>query len=269
MSEQSKVFYFDASDPQMQRAHELARANFRYFWREVHWERRRIIPALDLMSVKAPFSDGPGLPATNSPDVEHMWLSDVDFDGREVSGTLLNSPNWLKSVSEGDSVRLPLGNISDWMYAIGGEVFGAYTVNLIRSRMGRAERAEHDAAWGLDFGDPAKIRVSPQPKQGGGLLKSWFGSKPPADTGEHPMSEAMAGKLREQVAQDPSLVHTRSDDGWTFLHQEALAGNFATVQALLQVGADPKARTNHGLTALQLAHSLGWEKVVALLLPVS
>jgi hypothetical protein len=29
---------FDNSDPEMQRAYESARANFRYFWREVAWE---------------------------------------------------------------------------------------------------------------------------------------------------------------------------------------------------------------------------------------
>jgi uncharacterized protein YegJ (DUF2314 family) len=48
---------FDDSDPEMQRAYESARATFRYFWREVAWERRRIIPALSLAAVKAPFSD--------------------------------------------------------------------------------------------------------------------------------------------------------------------------------------------------------------------
>jgi uncharacterized protein YegJ (DUF2314 family) len=271
MSEQSKVFLFDSSDPEMQRAHEQARASFGHFWREVHWERRRIIPGLDLASVKAPFSDGPlshgARGKGDDPEVEHMWLSDVDFDGREVSGTLLNSPNWLKSVKEGDPVRLPLAQISDWMYAISGEVFGAYTVNLMRSRMGRAERAEHDAAWGLDFGDPAKIRVAPD-GSGGGFLKSWFGKKQP-NTGEHPMSENMAPEMQKQLAADPSLVHSRSDEGWTFLHGEALAGNLATVKVLLAAGADPKARTNHGMTPLALAQSLGWEKVIALLTPLT
>jgi uncharacterized protein YegJ (DUF2314 family) len=279
MSEQSKVFLFDNSDPEMQRAHEQARANFRYFWREVHWEQRRIIPGLDLASVKAPFSDRPLDPKTqlpqgaggdsDNPEVEHMWLSDVDFDGREVNGTLLNSPNWLKSVKEGDTVRVPLGQISDWMYSIGGEVYGAYTVNLIRSRMGRAERAEHDDAWGgLDFGDPAKIRVVPEPNSGGGLLKGWFGKKQ-TEIGEHPASENIAPEIQKQLAQDPSIVHSRRDDGWTFLHQEALAGSLAPVKVLLAAGADPKARTNHGMTPLALAQSLGWEKVVALLTPLT
>jgi uncharacterized protein YegJ (DUF2314 family) len=264
-SQPSPVFYSEESDPEMQRAYESARANFPYFWREVAWERRRIVPALDLACVKAPFSDGEqGTRTEGTPQVEHMWLSEVDFDGRDVSGVLLNAPNWLKTVKEGDGVRIPLGQISDWMYVISGEVFGAYTVNLLRSRMGRQERQEHDSAWGLNFGDPTKIRVAPEPKKGGGLLKNWFGKRQ-ADTGEHPMSEAMASSLKEQLAKDPSLVPAKDDRGWTFLHQEALAGSTPTVNVLLDAGADPNAVTDDGMTPLRLARSLGWDKVVAVL----
>jgi uncharacterized protein len=150
------------------------------------------------------------------------------------------------------------------MYAIGNDVFGAYTVNLLRSRMGRQERREHDAAWGLNFGDPTKIRVAPEPNKGGGLLKSWFGKRQ-ADVEEHPMSEAMAPSFKETLAKDPSLVSAKDERGWTFLHQQALAGSTATVKVLLEAGADPHAVTNHGMTPSQLAQSLGWEKVVALL----
>src|SRR5262245_8176246 len=99
----SKVFVADDNDPEMQRAYEKARANFRYFWREVAWERRRIVPALDLAAVKAPFSDGPGAGRPkDGPEAEHMWFSEVDFDGEFVSGVLINSPNWLKTVKAGD-----------------------------------------------------------------------------------------------------------------------------------------------------------------------
>jgi uncharacterized protein YegJ (DUF2314 family) len=264
-SQPSRVFMFDNSDPEMQRAYENARASFRYFWREVSWERRRIIPALDLACVKAPFCDDEqGTRSKDTPEVEHMWLSEIDFDGQVVSGVLLNAPNWLKTVKKGDSARIPLGQINDWMYVISGEVFGAYTVNLLRSRMGRQQRQEHDSAWGLNFGDPGKSRVVPEPNKGGGLLKNWFGKRQ-TDLQEHPMSEAMASSLKEQLAKDPSLVASKDDRGWAFLHQEALAGNFATVKVLLEAGADPNAVTNHGMTPVQLARSLGWDKVVALL----
>jgi uncharacterized protein YegJ (DUF2314 family) len=263
-SQPSKVFLFDDSDPEMQRAYENARATFRYFWREIAWERRRIVPALGLACVKAPFSDGEQVARNkDAPDVEHMWLSEVDFDGQFVSGVLLNAPNWLKTVKEGDHARIPLGEISDWMYAISGEVFGAYTVNLMRSRMGRQERQEHDGAWGLNFGDPTRIRVAPEPNKGGGLLKRWFGNRQ-ADSLEHPMSEAMASSLKDQLAKDPLMVSSTDDKGWTLLHQEAMAGNTATVKVLLEAGADPHAVTHHGMTPLQLAKVLGWDKVVAL-----
>src|SRR5262245_60992459 len=95
----SKVFMFDNSNPEMQAAYLRARASFRYFWREVAWERRRIVPALDMECVKAPFSDGEhGKRVEGRPEVEHMWMSEIDFDGRVVSGVLLNSPNWLQTV---------------------------------------------------------------------------------------------------------------------------------------------------------------------------
>src|SRR5271163_2228935 len=136
-SQPSRVFLSDNSDPEMQEAYEKARSTFRYFWREVAWERRRIVPGLDLACVKAPFSDGDrATPSQGNPEVEHMWLGEVDFDGQFVSGVLLNAPNWLKTVQPGDSARIPLGELNDWMYAVSGEVFGAYTVNLMRSRMG-------------------------------------------------------------------------------------------------------------------------------------
>jgi uncharacterized protein YegJ (DUF2314 family) len=268
-SKASKVFMFDNDDPEMQRAYQRARANFRFFWREIAWERRRIVPTLDLSCVKAPFSDNSREKRSkNDPEVEHMWMNEVDFDGQLVSGVLLNSPNWLKSVKAGDSARLPLEEISDWMYAREGVVYGAYSVNLMRSRMGKQERKEHDNAWGLDFGDPDKIRVVPQPKQSGGLLKSWFGKQMVEDIEkqEHPMSDAMASSLKERLEEEPSMLEEPDDNGWTLLHHQALAGSAATVKVLLERGANPNSLTSNGMTPRELAKSLGWDKVVAILL---
>jgi len=230
----------------------------RYFWREVAWERRLIVPALDLTCVKAPFSDGRRANSRN-PEVEHMWIGEVDFDGQYVQGELLNNPNWLTSVKAGDAARIPLGEISDWMYAIGGEVYGAYTVNLMRSRMGAKELREHDTAWGLDFGNPRQIRLVP--------LSYLKGSNAPSGSvpEEHPMSVNMASSLETQLAKSPGMVHEASDQGWMLLHHEALAGNYSTVKVLLEFEADPNAKTRDGKTPLQLARSLGWERVAEIL----
>jgi hypothetical protein len=150
----STVVMFDNSDPEMRRAYEQARFTFRYFWRELAWERRRIVPALDLACIKAPFSDGPG---------QHR--------------------------TEGS----------------------------------------------------------------------------PEEDGEHPMSLAMVPSFQKGIADDPSLIHSTDERGWTLLHQQALAGSAATVEVWLDAGADVNAVTANGMTPLQLACSLGWVNVASLL----
>jgi uncharacterized protein YegJ (DUF2314 family) len=251
-SPSSPVFMFEGDDPEMAHARQEARATFAYFWRELAWERRRIIPALDFAGVKAPFSDGPrGSGASaDKPSVEEMWISEVDFDGGDVSGELLNQPNWLKSIKQGDAVRLPLERVSDWMYVINGQVFGAFTVQLIRSRMRPKERAEHDQAWGLNFGDPGTVRIVVEPA---------------SLAGDHPMSVNMGPSLQEAIASDPSFMSQTDHRGWTYLHQLALAGSTTGVKVLLDAGADPNLRTPDGRTAAQLADTLGWDDVVKLL----
>src|SRR5262249_19441391 len=82
--ESSKVV-FRKDDAEMLRAYASARETFRFFWREVAWEKRRIVKALDFANVKAAFADDDG-------EIEHMWLSQVEFDGQYVSGVLLNTP---------------------------------------------------------------------------------------------------------------------------------------------------------------------------------
>ncbi|MCM8540337.1 MAG: DUF2314 domain-containing protein [Lentisphaeraceae bacterium] len=276
VSTKEPIFFFDNTDPVMQQANERARETFKFFWRELPWERRRIIPGLDLACVKLPFSDDESFSETlKADDVEQMWLQDVDFDGKNICGRLLNSPNWLKSVKADDFVSMPFGMMSDWMYSCRGDVFGAYTVNAIRAKMSISERKSHDNAWGLDFGDPKVIRVAytsegPKPKK-------WFLFGKKSDTknyityeerhrtDEHPMSDNMGPSLNDTLNNDPSLIDYADENGFTFLHQLAMAGSFAGVKVLIDHGVDKEKLTNNGLSAKELAKFFHWDKVISLL----
>src|SRR5262245_33688915 len=109
------VFY--ASESELAVANDAARATFKYFWRELSWERRRIVPAFANAVVKIAFED--------RGKIEHMWVADVDFDGESLRGSLLNQPNELQNVRQGDAItaRFP-DRLGDWML-IGDGVLGA------------------------------------------------------------------------------------------------------------------------------------------------
>jgi uncharacterized protein YegJ (DUF2314 family) len=250
---ENPIFWFNNNDPEMQQAFRRAQFTLRYLWRELSWEYRRIIPALQLAAVKTAFADRPLAECGANDHVEHMWLSEIKFDGRTFSGKLLNKPNRLKSVKAGDMCSFPFEQLTDWMYASSGRVYGAFTVNLMRLRMKPAERTAHDQAWGLDFGDPAKILLTP------------YGESSDDDETEHPMSVNMGPKLIQHLEKNPGIINQPDDRGWTFLHRESLAGNATAVEILLKHGADRTLETNDGDLAVDLARLMRWQKIVSLL----
>ena len=269
MSEQS-IYTVDGEAEAMRVATENARKSFKFLWRELSWEYRRIVPGLDLAAVKVGFAnDSPG---EGEPPVEHMWVSDIQFDGTVISGVLLNEPHWVRGLGAGDAVSTPLAEITDWMCAVDGKVYGGYTIDVMRAGMSKAERQQHDQAWGLDFGKPGEVWPVPSRARTSkgflsGLLSGKGAGSPVADPEltEHPMSENMASKIEEALVDNPSLAFHLDESGWSMLHREALAGNSTPVAILLRHGADPKALNGQGLSALDLARKMGWPRIVALL----
>ena len=261
MNSESPVFFADNEDPLMQRAIKRARQTFRFFWREMAWEQKRIVPGLELACVKVAFWDPPE-PTEDSP-AEQMWVSDVDCDGKRITGTLINPPNWLTSVSEGDDIDIELNRITDWMYAINNQVYGAFTVNVIRSQMEPRDRNTHDQAWGLDFGHPGEVRLVPSDFLGNDQPE---GNQNPNEVAaiEHPMAINMCESLRE-FASDPDNLNACDDKGFTVLHQLALAGAAKGVAVLLELGADHSRPAANGMTPLALAKRLGWKQAAEVL----
>jgi len=264
----AKVTFHKDDDPQIVAAGKLARASFRYFWRELSWEYRRIIPGLELAAIKVPFTD------SEDEDAECMWVNEINFDGYRLSGVLLNEPNWLKSVKQGDKVKVPVKAICDWIYACEGRAYGGFTVNAIRAKMAKKERKAHDGAWGLDFGDPKQVHMVPPEwfnDKKPGLMGGLFGKSPAPvsekelQLNEHPMAANMAESLSDFFKSNPGKVNEIQDNGLNMLHELTLAGTTLGAKAALKHGADINAKSKRGHTPLAFAKSLGWKKVAMLL----
>lgn len=254
-----KIFWADGDDPKMIEAIENAQRTFKYFWRELSWERRRIVPALTIACAKVIFTQE--TEENGKPIVEHMWINDVEFDGNNVMGVLINEPHELTNVSNGDNVSVPLDRISDWLFATPEQhsssripkTYGGFTIQAMRSGMTDKERKKHDKEWGLDFGDFNEVMVV------------YEQTKHPENLIEHPMSKNMKEKLLEFLKAYPDEITNADENGVTFLHRETIAGNLASVEVLLSAGADKSAKTNNGETALDIARKLNWEHIIPIL----
>lgn len=247
--EKDEIYYVEES-PQMLDAYKMAQSTFKYFWRELWWEYRRIVPALNLACVKVKFQQEQ---PNGSPIIEHMWIDDIDFDGIHIKGFLLNNPDELTNYKEGDFVEIPICEISDWLFAINNKAYGGFTIQVLRAEMNKKEQKKHDQAWGLDFGDPAHIQVV------------YEQDKNPENLVEHPMCQNMGEGLKEFLTQNPSELTKKDEDGYTMLHRETVAGNKACVELLLEMGADRDAKTNSGYTASDLAKIMQWEHLISIL----
>lgn len=248
---ENQIFYAKGDAPEMIQAYQRARDTFKYFWREMSWEFRRIIPALDIACVKVAFMQETEDP--NDPIVEHMWINDISFDGETIRGILINDPNDITNVENGDEVEIPLHQISDWLLASEGKTYGGFTIHAMRAAMNPKERQEHDEAWGLNFGDYNNIYVVRDQ------------DKHPENLIEHPMSINMKDSFTDFLKQYPEEVSNKDEQGFTTLHRETIAGNKTTVEILLQHHTDTGIKTPGGKTALDLAREIGWEHLIPLL----
>jgi uncharacterized protein YegJ (DUF2314 family) len=249
MSE-NRIFYSEA-DQDMLNAFQKAQETFKYFWRELSWEYRRIIPGLGVACVKVAFkeeTEDPGKPL-----VEHMWINEVEFDGDTISGVLVNDPNALSNVKNGDFIEVPLTQVSDWLFAFQGKTYGGFTIQMMRSKMNEEEREDHDNAWSLEFGDYRNILlVTGQAEHPEHLI-------------EHPMSVNMKDSLIDFLKENPDALSQPDDKGYTLLHRETIAGNQTSVEVLLKAGADKHSKTHTGKSALDFAKQLQWSHLIPLL----
>ncbi|MGL6096472.1 MAG: DUF2314 domain-containing protein [Fimbriiglobus sp.] len=127
-----KVTIVAKDDPRMKAAIGKARATVNTFTAALKTPK----PGQSGFAIKMAFTDGD--------TTEHMWLTDVSFDGSTFTGTVNNEPEMVKTVKMGQQVTVTPDKISDWMYVENRKLVGGETLRSLRDALPAAERPDFD-----------------------------------------------------------------------------------------------------------------------------
>lgn len=88
---------------------------------------------------------------TKGDKCEHLWLTAVHFDGRDLRGKVDNAPVELNSPHLGDEVTVQPEEITDWMYVENGRLVGGYTLRVYYTRLSAADKKHFTKALGFSL----------------------------------------------------------------------------------------------------------------------
>jgi uncharacterized protein YegJ (DUF2314 family) len=74
-------------------------------------------------------------------NVEHLWVGDLTFDGKNFHGTVNNQPRDLHNVKLGRAVTVAPRDITDWMFVKSGRLIGGYTTRVLYVRLSPQDKA--------------------------------------------------------------------------------------------------------------------------------
>lgn len=95
-------------------------------------------------SIKKPFLT----PAGHN---EHIWLTDVTWDGTKFNAVVGNKPVDVKDVHLGERISISPDRISDWMYLDDNRVIGGYTLRVLHYQRTQAEQKAFIEQTGLEI----------------------------------------------------------------------------------------------------------------------
>jgi uncharacterized protein YegJ (DUF2314 family) len=119
-------------DKQMDRAVENAQRNLGFFIAALRAKK----PGDTVFEIKKGFIDGN--------KVEHLWIREVRYDGKNFHGKIDNEPVDVKKVHAGERVTVAPADVDDWMFLKDGKLIGAYTTRVLYARLSPENKAEFD-----------------------------------------------------------------------------------------------------------------------------
>jgi uncharacterized protein YegJ (DUF2314 family) len=93
-------------------------------------------PGDTMFEIKKGFVDGE--------KVEHLWITNVKYDGKNFSGKINNRPLDVKNVRLGQRVTISPRDVSDWMFLKDGKLMGGYTTRVLYARLSAEDKAQFD-----------------------------------------------------------------------------------------------------------------------------
>ena len=123
-SDHPPVVSIDANDPEMNAAIERSRAEVSTFVSRLEQPQT----GDSEFAFKAAVKDGER--------TEHFWLQSVRHEKGHLVGTIANQPEFVRTVKVGDQRRVPMGEISDWMFVSHGRLVGGYTTRVLLHGLG-------------------------------------------------------------------------------------------------------------------------------------
>lgn len=182
-----------------------------------------------------------------------MWINEIEFDGENITGILLNEPYEINDLEAGEHVTVTFDQLVDWMLVSMDEVYGAFSIQEYRKTLTQEQRQEYDQAWNINFADPEQIYVV-------------HGQKlHPEYLIEHPMCINLKNQIEETLIESPEYLTSLDEIGNTFLHRETIAGNASNIEIALKLGAKAEAKNTLGKTALDYAKQMNWQHIIPLL----
>jgi uncharacterized protein YegJ (DUF2314 family) len=91
-------------------------------------------------------------PFIQNGQVEHIWLSDVQFVGNRLQGRVDNEARKIQGLKLGQLVSVKPSEISDWLYIDHGKLVGGYTVRVQYNELSPKEKLEFDRAADFKIG---------------------------------------------------------------------------------------------------------------------
>ncbi|MEO5716493.1 MAG: DUF2314 domain-containing protein [Luteolibacter sp.] len=128
------VFNFESEDPEMNAAIAEAKRTTDSFLKILS----------DPKSKQTDFSAKRPYPTKGNSGYEHIWISNLSYDGKLLHGNISDEPLNIPNLKFDEAVSFPPDELSDWMYMEDKKVVGGYTVHVARKHMTAGEGAEFD-----------------------------------------------------------------------------------------------------------------------------